>query len=236
MGKGSWGSFTRENQIHCVNVWHLLHLLCTQLVNAILLQCALRKKFAATTSMCLKGLIGLNCLQWPQDTIQILLLQDEAPHLLHRCQFQAEQCQWHKSSLSASHIPLHLQHHHIVISQKSYPIHNHRKFEQKLLHTGLFLKTFHSQGLDLLPSEKFLWKDSEFFLWRIFSCSSSSSCTWWNAFPCTKKIVTTCASKSFRNRFGLNWKPCERRERKQERKGILRNKDKVRKQGVCHTH
>jgi hypothetical protein len=50
-----------------------------------------------------------------------------------------------------------------------------------------------------------------------------------------KKIVTTCASKSFRNRFGLNWKPCERRERKQEKKGILRNKDKIRKQGVCHT-
>ncbi len=44
------------------------------------------------------------------------------------------------------------------------------------------------KGLDLLPSEKFLWKDSEFFLWRLFSCSSSSSCTWWNALPCTKKL------------------------------------------------
>jgi hypothetical protein len=52
-----------------------------------------------------------------------------------------------------------------------------------------------------------------------------------------KTIVTTCASKCFRNRFGLNWKPCERRERKQERKGILRNKDKIRKQGSqCVTH
>jgi hypothetical protein len=48
-----------------------------------------------------------------------------------------------------------------------------------------------------------------------------------------KKIVTTRASKSFRNRLDLNWKPCERRERKQEKKGILRNKDKAR--GVSHT-
>ncbi len=141
------------------------------------------------------------------------------------------------SSLSASHVPLYLQHHHIVISQKSYPIHNHRKFEQKLSHTGLFLKTIHIQGLDFLPSQNFNYR--KILMEKLGDFSVKAFLLFLHMMKCLslyKKILTTCASKSFRNRFGLNWKRCERRERKQERKGILRNKDKIRKQGVCHTH